>query len=76
MAECPQVNVPQVDNTPLECPVYYNPACIIVAEANTFIGTPTNTPLSTYLEAVNIKMKKQQLLINKLYQMVENLNEE
>lgn len=76
MADCPQVNIPQVDNTPQVCPVFYNPACIIIAEANTFIGTPANTPLNVYLEAMTLKMKKQQLLINKLFQMVENLNEE
>lgn len=66
MTECIQTNIPQVDNTAEVCPVFYNPACIIVAEANTFLGTPANTPLNVYLEAINEKMKKQQFTINKL----------
>lgn len=73
MTECVQTNIPQVDNSPQVCPVFYNPACIIIAEPNTFIGTPANTPLNVYLLALNEKMKKQQFTINKLVTKIEEL---
>ena len=75
MAECPQINIPQVDNNAPECTEYINPKCVIIPDANPFIGAQANTPLDVYLDLMNTKMKQQQYLINTLVNQINNLTE-
>lgn len=51
---CTQTNIPQVDNSAIECSEcgFINGQCIILPEAITYLGLPDNTNLNTFVTAL------------------------
>ena len=51
---CAQTNIPQVDNTAIECAEcgFINGQCIILPEAISYLGLPENTSLNTFVSVL------------------------
>lgn len=77
MADCVEVNTPETDNTPLECPDGFTPeSCVIIDEAVPFLGTTDNETLKNYLIRLVDKIKSQQYAILNLKNALEaHINE-
>lgn len=51
---CTQTNIPQVDNTALECAEcgFISDQCIVIVDAITYLGLPANTSLKDFVAAL------------------------
>lgn len=51
---CSQTNIPQVDNSAIECAEcgFINSQCIILPEAISYLGLPDNTSLNDFVTAL------------------------
>lgn len=70
---CKQSIIPKVDETEPPCRMYTRDKCVIISDAEPFIGNLTNENLDTYLKRLVIKLKKQEALINGMYQRIKEL---
>lgn len=55
---CSQTNIPQVDNTALECSEcgFISTKCIIRPEAISYLGLPENTDLNTVIDTLLLSL--------------------
>lgn len=50
--ECKQANVPQVDNTALECNQFVNSQCVLHEDALTYLSLPANSSVRVVINTL------------------------
>lgn len=70
---CGQTNIPEVDNTELQCDSYVYDSCIIIKEAIPYLGVPSNATLAKLVERLLVKLKAQARKIKELEKRIEDV---
>ena len=53
---CTQTNVPEVDNSAIECEKLIDSSCIIHADAIAYLGLPENSDITTVINALLLSL--------------------
>ncbi|AGO47588.1 structural protein [Cellulophaga phage phi4:1] len=69
---CKQTNIPETDNTALECPIFLQDTCVIVKDGQPFILSDSNISLTEY----NEKLIEKLVEFNQKITLLENSNPE
>jgi len=52
MPQCNQINIPQVDETPLDCDDFISTTCVQQADAITYLSLPANFTQKQFNDAI------------------------
>lgn len=70
---CTQVNIPQVDNTALECPQLLSTNCILKPTSISYLGLEENTDLTAVIDTIVLSLQDARARIVLLEQQIQNI---